>query len=222
MKFRKKFQIVAITSFAVLVVLLSGIFGWRIFHPRFSLPKDVINTPIEAPLQRKLAAWTTDQGWIQTDAGLRNLNKQSAVGDHLERIRSGLFPNVEFFSVRLRSSHALFLRGVSAPFENLVIAVDGKSGRTWSFHSGEIEKEVIPFLRELDVPIHNEKDALTLWQLCSCLHPVPLTECEVHHTSESRWCVIPKDPGAISLPGLCFDLDPEHYARSIQVLPKGR
>ena len=88
MKFRKKFQIVAITSFAVLVVLLSGIFGWRIFHPRFSLPKDVINTPIEAPLQRKLAAWTTDQGWIQTDAGLRNLNKQSAVGDHLERIRS--------------------------------------------------------------------------------------------------------------------------------------
>jgi hypothetical protein len=220
MKFRKKFQTVAIRSFVVLVVLISGTFGWRIFHPRFSLPKDVINTPVEVPLRRKLAAITADHGWIQTDAGLRNLNKQSAVGEHLERIRSGLFPNVEFFSVHLRSSHALFLHGVSAPFENLVIAVDGKTGRTWSFHSGEVEKEVIPFLRGLDVQIHNEKDALTLWQLCSCLHPVPLTECKVHHTSESRWCVIPKDPDAISLSGLCFDLDSEHYARIIHILPK--
>ena len=222
MKFRKNFQNVAIWSFAVLVVLLSGVFVWWIFHPRFTLPKEVRNTPVEAPLQRMLAAWTTDDGWLQTNAVLRNLNKQSAVGDHIERIRSQLFPNVEFFRVHLRTHHSLFLRGPSAPFENLVIAVDGKTGRTWSFHSGEVEKDVIPFLRELDVPIHNEKDALTLWQLCSCLHPVPLTECKVHHTSESRWCVIPKNPDAISLPGLCFDLDSEHYARSIQMLAKGR
>ena len=222
MKFRKNFQNVAIRSFAVLVVLLSGVFVWWIFHPRFTLPEAVLNTPAETPLHRELAALTANHGWLQTNAGLRNLNKQSAVGDHIERIRSQLFPNVEFFRVHLRTHHSLFLRGPSAPFENLVIAVDGKTGRTWSFHSGEVEKEVIPFLRELDVPIHNEKDALTLWQLCSCLHPVPLTECKVHHTSESRWCVIPKNPDAISLPGLCFDLDSEHYARSIQMLPKGR
>ena len=161
MKYRKNFQNVAIWSFAVLVVLLSGVFVWWIFHPRFTLPKEVRNTPVEAPLQRMLAAWTTDDGWLQTNAVLRNLNKQSAVGDHIERIRSQLFPNVEFFRVHLRTHHSLFLRGPSAPFENLVIAVDGKTGRTWSFHSGEVAKEEIPVLRELAVPIHNEKAALT-------------------------------------------------------------
>ena len=130
MKFRKNFQNVEIRSFAVLVVLISGVFVWWIFHPRFTLPEAVLNTPAETPLHRELAALTANHGWIQTDAGLGNLNKQSAVENHLERIRSGLFPNVEFFSVRLRSYHALFLGGISAPFENLVVAVDGKTGRT--------------------------------------------------------------------------------------------
>jgi len=221
MMFRTTFKITRVRLFVVLVMVVCSILGWCRFHSRFTLPKDVKNTPVEGPLRRELSALTADQGWIQTDAVLRNLNKQSAVGDRLELIRSERCPSVEFFSVRLRRYHTFRLRSVSAPFLNLVVAVDAHSGRVWSFQSGGIDRQIIPFLRAVEVSVHNEKDALTLWQLFLCLHPVPLSECQAHRTGENRWCVFSKDPKSLSGLGLCVELDAEHYVESIRILAKG-
>jgi hypothetical protein len=216
---RTMLPIKKIRLFAILGIVISGVVGWCRFHPRFAIPDEVKNTPVEIPLRRELAALTANQGWYQTDVWwLTELSEHSAIGDRFELIRTDLLPSVKFYSVFLRRYHCFYLHGVNAPFDDLVIAVDGQSDRVWSFHSGRIHSEMIPFLRAFGVAIHDEKDVVRLWQLFSCLHPFPITDCEVYRRREDEWVAYPKDSESTRLcAGLRIQLDSEHYVRGFHI-----
>lgn len=200
-----------------LIVFVAGcclLYGRTVFH-RFTVPKELQGKAGGEALRRELTALTAPDGWFRKQAGLKNLRHAPKIAATFEPVRTALFPDVEFYWVHLTTYHVFRSQALSAPFSDLVVAVDLKNGKVWSFHRGQIDTEILPFVNSLDIALRNEQDVKQFWILYNSLHPFPPSEVRVFQVREDEWAIVPGKPDA--MPGLRLKMDAKQRISHIEV-----
>lgn len=200
---RSKKRALAIAVVSLLIVLL---IGWQRIRPRFRMPQELQHTAVETSFREKLSELTANQGWFQTDATMRRLCDVPVVArNDFKQVAEQLVPDLDFYWVKLRTYHLLRLVDISAPYRDLVVAVDRRSGEVWSFHSGVIQSEIVPFAKRYGISIQSERDAVGFSNLFYSLCPGSVGEVDAHVTNgQSQWVVVPRN--AAHTP-LCINVD---------------
>jgi hypothetical protein len=182
----------------LIIMVCAVVFTFRRFERRFVLP-DMRGNPVAAnALREELLLLTANQGLYQTCAGIKDLREHKRIGDQIETSVAHRFPDVRFFWVHLRTSHLFRTNAVSAPFSDVVIAVDSRTGQRWAFHDDRIERELTSFLMAHDFKVQSKDDAALVWRLYECIAPVPAFEIEVLPIHDDEWVVEGKIGKSIS------------------------
>jgi hypothetical protein len=182
----------------LIIMICAVVFTFRRFERRFVLP-DMRGNPVAAnALREELLLLTANQGLYQTCAGIKDLREHKRIGDQIETSVAHRFPDVRFFWVHLRTSHLFRTNAVSAPFSDVVIAVDSRTGQRWAFHDDRIERELTSFLIANDFKVKSKDDAALVWRLYECVVPVPAVDIEVLPIHDDEWVVEGKTGKSIS------------------------
>ena len=181
-----------------IIMVCAVVFTFRRFERRFVLP-DMRGNPLASDaLREELLLLTADQGLYQTCAGIEDLREHKRIGDQIEPLVAHRFPDVRFFWVHLTTYHLFRTNAVSAPFSDVVIAVDSRTGQHWAFHHDRIERELTSFLIAHDFKVESKDDAALVWRLYECIVPVTEFEIEVLPIHDDEWVVEAKIGKSIS------------------------
>jgi hypothetical protein len=149
-------------------------------------------------LREELQLLTADEGLYQTCAGIEDLREHKLIGDQIEPLVAHRFPDIRFFWVHLTTYHLFRTSAVSAPYSDVMIAVDSRTVQRWAFHDDRFERELTSFLIAHDFKVESQDDAALVWRLYECIVPVTEFEIEVLPIHDEEWVVEAKIGKSIS------------------------